>query len=593
MNALQSEQYVTVRRRVFKQLIESMIFEGIIIPEETRNTDGYIQFHLKGQDEQLQEVTYLCSGRRRMTFGRIRLTHTPVIRESVQSKAEAVSLTQFVKEVLKSSDINEVKLQAFANELEQTLLNDTLAQFNRFRENSIMMGKSYDELERDMTDGHPYHPSYKSRIGFSYEDNYMYGPEFKQPIQLYWVALHRSCSKFVIADGMSFEDLMEAELGREKLDEFHQLVKSAGGNPFDYYYLPVHPWQWKKHIVTSFASELRSKKIILLGKSEDVYYPQQSIRTLANQSNPKKPYVKLSMNLINTSSPRTILPTFIESAPQVSAWLQDIVLSDSYLREEARLTLLQEFAGVTFHLPAKSSFESSSTIGSIGCIWRSSIHCHLEKDEQAIPFNAVFSFELTKQPFIDPWIRKYGIEKWLVNLLEVSVLPIIHLAIAHGIALETHAQNMVLIHKEGMPTRIALKDFHEDVLFCQSFLRNPEKCPSFAKDTDFEVEDVSSVRVLTLGALFFVNLAELALLLADQYDFREETFWGLCAKVIERHHHRFPDLSHRFNQFNIFTPTTMVEQLTKRRLYTNTSQLSHEVYNPLEMVKAQQILPKM
>lgn len=590
VNALQSEQHKNVRRRVFKQLIESMIFEGIVTPEETRNSNEYIQFLIKGKDEQLQDVTYFCSGKRRMSFGRVWLTHNPVIRKSTCSKEEAVSLTQFVKEVLKSSDVDEAKLIAFAHELEQTLLNDTLAQFHRFSHHSIMMGKPFDELEGDMMDGHPYHPSYKSRIGFNYEDQYLYGPEFKRPIQLYWIAVHRSSAKSVILGGKSFEEFMEAELGREKLEEFHCQLKSIGVNPLDYYYVPVHPWQWKKHIVTSFVSELRNKNIILLGNSMDVYCPQQSIRTLTNQSHPRKPYVKLSMNLINTSSSRRILPTFIESAPQVSAWLKDIVHSDVYLREDARVILLQEFAGVTYTLPSISSFESSQTEGAIGCIWRESIHCHLEKGEQAIPFNVLSSFELTERPFIDPWIQKYGIEKWLAKLLEVSILPIIHLAIAHGIALETHAQNMILIHKDGMPHRIALKDFHEDVLFCHSFLRNPEKCPSFKKGTDFEVEDITSVRVLTLGALFFINLTELALLLADQYDFKEETFWKVCVEIIEQHRLRFPELSDRFDQFNIFTPTTMVEQLTKRRLYTNTSQLSHEVRNPLQLVKSHQVL---
>ena len=40
-------------------------------------------------------------------------------------------------------------------------------------------------------DGHPYHPCYKSRVGFSLQDNVRYGVEFAQPIALVWLAVHQ------------------------------------------------------------------------------------------------------------------------------------------------------------------------------------------------------------------------------------------------------------------------------------------------------------------------------------------------------------------------------------------------------------------
>ena len=46
----------------------------------------------------------------------------------------------------------------------------------------------------------------------------------------------------------------------------------------------------------------------------------------------KKPYVKLSMNLLNTSTIRTLKPHSVVSAPAISNWLKDIVDHDPYFK---------------------------------------------------------------------------------------------------------------------------------------------------------------------------------------------------------------------------------------------------------------------
>ncbi|WP_460905756.1 IucA/IucC family C-terminal-domain containing protein, partial [Staphylococcus aureus] len=43
----------------------------------------------------------------------------------------------------------------------------------------------------------------------------------------------------------------------------------------------------------------------------------------------------------------------------------------------------------------------------------------------------------------------------------VAIRTMIHMLYYHGIAFESHAQNMMLIHENGWPTRIALKEFQD------------------------------------------------------------------------------------------------------------------------------------
>lgn len=85
------------------------------------------------------------------------------------------------------------------------------------------------------------------------------------------------------------------------------------------------------------------------------------------------------MNLLNTSTLRTLKPYSVVSAPVISNWLNDVVSNDAYLMDEARLILLSEFSSVTYDTNKKAIY------GSLGCIWRESVHKYLDAQEDAIP----------------------------------------------------------------------------------------------------------------------------------------------------------------------------------------------------------------
>ena len=107
-------------------------------------------------------------------------------------------------------------------------------------------------------------------------------------------------------------------------------------HPKQYLFIPVHPWQWENFIISNYAEDIQDKGIIYLGESADDYCAQQSMRTLRNVTNPKRPYVKVSLNILNTSTLRTLKPYSVASAPAISNWLSNVVSQDSYLRDESR-----------------------------------------------------------------------------------------------------------------------------------------------------------------------------------------------------------------------------------------------------------------
>ncbi|MGR7945713.1 IucA/IucC family protein [Paenibacillus sp. M.A.Huq-81] len=587
--AICGEQYGEVTGRILRQLLEALLFEKVLTAEKTQ-MNGSVRFAIPFTDEAGHAVTYICYGEERYTFGRVRLNRDPIIRITAEGEAVANSLSQFLLDASAAIGGNPSLIASFAHELEQTLLNDVLAQHERMKTDAALSQCSYDELESAVMDGHLYHPSYKSRLGFDYEEQYRYGPEFGRGLRPIWLAVSKEAVMLAQSCRLSSEWLAE-EIGRERWSFFLNELRDMGLNSENYVLVPVHPWQWKHRIVPYFHRDIHYGLIVRLGESEEAYIPQQSIRTLANSDSPKKAYLKLSMNIVNTSTGRVLAPHTVENAPLISDWLSSIIESDLYLREDLQLSILEEFAGASYQSPFSSEALSSLTYGSLGCIWRSSLHTKLKAGESACGFTALCAVGPDGIPYIDGWIRQYGAEEWTEQLLEQSVRPIIHLLYAHGIAFESHAQNLILIHREGRPLRLAMKDFHDGIKFSRSHLSSPALCPELQatpaaharvnRNSFIETDDTVHIKDLVLGAFFFINLGELAIFLADRYGYSEQRFWQTARGIIERYQEQFPHLSDRYRTFDLLSPTNELEQLAKRRLFTESEIRVHQVQNPL------------
>ncbi|MCI2417284.1 siderophore biosynthesis protein [Saccharopolyspora sp. K220] len=576
--ALTAPSFRRVRRRVFRQLVSSLVYEGAL--RTRQNGDEHV---VEGVDPAGQEIRYSFHAVRRFGFDRVQLTS-----EVRRGDREAESLSGFLAEVLGSLDADPDRLTGFARELEETVFKDALSEHVRTQRRTDLRTADYDTLESAITDGHRYHPTYKSRLGFDAADNIAYGPEFARPLRPLWLAAHRSITE-VSASQTIDEHYVPAQLDASAT-AFQRRISETGGDPQDYALVPVHPWQWQERIARAFADQLSTGALILLGEDPHEFVAQQSIRTLACRDDPQRPYLKLSMSIVNTSTSRGLAAHTVRNAPRISDWLREVVTGDEFLRDELRPILLGEVLGTAVNPDA--GLLRMDTYGALACIWRESLHRHLAPGEQAVPFTGLTACEVDGAPLIDPWVREMGILEWVRRMVRASVLPLVHLLCRHGIALEAHAQNMVLVHDNGAPTRVALKDFHDGVRFAREHLAAPELCPELAgtpahhqnRNSFVEADDLALVTDFLLDAFCFVNLGEFAMFLADHYEFGERSFWRVVRDEIRAYQQRFPELADRFALFDVFTPTIEVEKLTTRRLLPDTELRLHTVPNPLAEV---------
>ena len=65
---------------------------------------------------------------------------------------------------------------------------------------------------------------------------------------------------------------MKQGLSGETLAEFEKELTSQDLLAADYYYIPVHEWQWINVIVPLFAEYIANDLIVPLGEGEDQYF---------------------------------------------------------------------------------------------------------------------------------------------------------------------------------------------------------------------------------------------------------------------------------------------------------------------------------
>lgn len=581
--------YIAVKSRALRQLTESMLFEDVLHHTREKLENEVVEFIISGLDSVGNQVTYTCTGRVSDSYGRVRI-NSEILRKTVDQEIEAPSIALFLAETAQLFEPNQEKLSIFIAELNNTVAKDCAA--HHFNSSiSLDQLRTYDDFESAVIDGHRYHPCYKSRIGFDLLDNCTYGHDFHPSVNLFWIALRKSMACTYASQSIDFEKLIHEEIGEKVFNEFREHIVNNNEQAEDYVFVPVHPWQWREKIQLEYVDEIACNDLIPLGFHPDDYRPQQSTRTLSNQTKQNAYTVKLALSIVNTSADRLLSPHNVANSAPVSDWLNEILQEDDFLKDELDFSFIREVAGVhdnRSHLPQTLK---QRRFGMIGAIWRESIYMHLRPGEFAIPATALCFVDAKGQALADNWIENYGLHPWVSKLLEVFLTPFVHLTYAHGIGFEAHAQNTILIFHDGLPLRVAVRDLPGGIRFDRSYLQYPELCPSLDDAPGFRLRpgqrsvlDATAQEVVWYlhDSIFFVHVAEISHFLHSRYGLPETTFWKMAADAILKYQEKFPELHQRFKAFDLFKPEIRISQYSKRKLYDeDTKGAYHYVPNPL------------
>ncbi|MEP3346787.1 MAG: IucA/IucC family protein [Litoreibacter sp.] len=552
--------------RVLRQLCEAILFEGLGSPigETTdRNwTCGAAQFRARMEIGSFD--------RPRIYPGSIMTKATDTWRPATLD--DVVDALQ-AKDALKTELNDDLRRTAYLTDLTRA----TVAQ----RGPRITM--TYDALETAIDEGHPYHPCFKARSGFSDADHLAFGPEAAAAFQLHWYAVDRQ-----LVDQAAPDSFCKAALCSPTRLKLCDRAITAGIDLSLNALFPIHPWQAEKlKGEPLYQTWFEIGKITPLGAFGDKYRATQSVRTLSNANNPNRAHVKTAMAMRNTSSLRTIEPHSVCVASAISDWLAAVLDTDPLFSTECRLTILHEYAGAIVG-------RDTPLAGHLAVLYRESPQMRGFAADQVMPLNALSLIEASRLPLIDPWVQKHGLHAWLDQLLQVVVLPVWHLMVAHGIALEAHGQNLMLEHDDGWPTGLIARDFHESVEYMPALLSQPDLVPDFVAidpayadadpDQFHQMQSAEALRELVMDTLFIYNLAELSHLLHKHYAMPENLFWQRVRCFLDQHVTDH-DLQARQALFDPFAPQIFTESLMTLKLNGGKGVFRHAVTNPLNLTK--------
>jgi siderophore synthetase component len=549
-------------QQLLAKMIQEFMYEEIITPKLISEIEG-IQFY-EWRDK--KGTVYCFQAKPRLFDSFYVLPESiKVITDGINDIPLSLALLLSIQE---EGNMTSSTAGHLVKEYLHTLVADTHLK-ERSKLSKELIELDYAELEGEMT-GHPWITYNKGRIGFGYDDYIRYAPEQKKKVQLSWIAIRKNIGTFHSVEGLHYEHVIEQELDEKTRQLFLKKLAAREVQAKDYYFMPIHAWQWDNVIVTMFAAEIANKELIPLGEGEDKYLPQQSIRTFVNVTNKEKYHVKLPMSILNTLVYRGLPSERTVIAPEVTTFMKNILENDLFLKEECRLGLLGEVAtmNVDHRTFTKLKGAPYQYLEMLGVVWRESVYKELQDDEHAITLAALLHVDHEGTPFVSKLIEKSGLtaEQWINQLVKAILPPLLHYLYQYGTVFSPHGQNTVLVLKDYKPERTIMKDFVDDVNISDQPL--PELAvlsPELKKALRSEPPEGLTQFILT--GLFICHFRYLSNILQENEQFSEHRFWSIVREEILSYQRRFSHLQERFKLFDLLRPTFTKLTLNRNRMF--------------------------
>lgn len=562
-DVLETSRWLEINRILIRKSIAELMHELLIVPRVLKNTNSITYFELATDHK---SIFYYFSGvHKAMDYW--------VIEESSVRKTEKGEVTDslnaidFFIELQHTIGITSGNLTRFIEEVYKGLYADCYIHKKGKRIADELADASYQQIEQQM-DGHPWLIMNKGRIGFNYTDYTQYAPESGSPVKLLWLAVSRSMSRFTCMDLLSYEKLIANELEEETLHHFNELLLLNGVDPADYYFMPVHEWQWTNKLLFFYANELAMKNIIPIAYSDDTYFAQQSIRTFFNATHPEKHYVKTSLSILNTTLYRGLSPEKLKAAPMMAQWVSSIIQTDEFLKQTG-FVLLNEVATLSYVHPhfSRISGVPYQYKEMLGVIWRESVMKYAKQDEKPVSMASLLYVDVYKKPLLASFIKKSGLttKQWIKAYLNAYFKPLLHCFYQHHMFFVPHGENVILLMKDYVPVRMILKDFVEEVQLA------PEAYQTTApeiKNVLYEIPE-EDVTLFIFTDIFDGFFRYLSALLSTYLKYDEQNFWNAVADVISNYQQQFPELQDRFKKYDLFATDFRRFCLNRFRLVTS------------------------
>lgn len=347
--------------------------------------------------------------------------------------------------------------------------------------------------EQSLVAGHRFHPSPKARQG-SPSEWLRYAPEAGSRFPLRWLAIR---SELIAEDG-----------------DLAALESLGPAVPDGYRLLPVHPWQLS--LLSSrpvLGQALDERAVIDLGDAGPDVIPTSSVRTVYLPG--PDLFCKFSLDVRITNCIRKNAWYELAGAVALSRLLKPI------FEEMDGCRLLAEPAYRSVNLADRRLHEG------LGVILREGLGTTGGTPLLAAALADPYRTALAALGAATP----EGALAWWSAYVHHVARPVLYAYLAHGVVLEPHLQNvLVVMDKDGMPAQAIFRDLEGTKLVAGRWDPELAELPPRIREALTYDADRGWDRVVY--CLFVNHLAEIAAALADLHPGLEQELWRIVRQCI-------------------------------------------------------------
>lgn len=305
--------------------------------------------------------------------------------------------------------------------------------------------------EQALLYGHPFHPSPKSRQGFSVDDIRDYSPECGAQFALHYFSVRSDR----LVDRSVIPVSCQTVIGEQAP------VEAAAG----YALVPVHPWQagYLKGL-DSVRRALASGVLVDHGQCGEPWWPTSSIRTLAQDAGDW--FFKFSLHVRITNCVRKNATYELDGALAVTRLMRERL--PGLQHRFPGLRVMDEPAYQTIDLGGDAAQRKAVREG-FGLILRRGLSGNVEPGVTAVLAGALFGNGARGERWFARLLQRHALHGglnaddarlgWFDAYVAQTLPPVMYCYFVHGMVFEPHLQNVVIGVRDGLPVRLYLRDF--------------------------------------------------------------------------------------------------------------------------------------
>ena len=470
-----------------------------------------------------------------------RLQHAAISEQLIESQTNLCSIHHYLN-LLKNHQkkLNQLVLfnrwNGLEQELEESITNQALAlvYHHHWQQTIKIEAKNYSTLwawliehhnrhevmmflEQWGCTGHPYHPNFRVKKGFSANEVLHYSPEFNTQVSIHWAAIHRSVA-FTSIDELSYR-LVFAQHFAQEYQYWNQALLSMHLDPDDYLPLPVHPWQWNNKLKSLCFSLIDSRQFVIIPDIQKTR-PSMSFRTMMPLEH-IKPHLKLSVGVHTTSAMRTVSPASVYNSSVLSTWLN--ALLTQHQNFGGALFIARDLAGINVSdqsIPAQDKKHVAMLI-------RENPLQHTNEQQFLVPLAALFaSSPVSQVPLFIEIIQRSTLNPraYFSEYCHSVLAGQLYLLLRYGVALEAHQQNTLIMIQNNRPVGVVIRDLG-GIKVCYHELYQETKKPVLHPESTITCSELNSLSQTFIHGNLLSNLTPWITSLNAAYGYPVNQLW--------------------------------------------------------------------